>query len=87
MSSGRNLMSLRDMNKTYVVGFPHKDIAHRVASRMSPNMSQLRLQRSMAENIALDVKRSMVEMQMPVAPVADTITIDVTAKLFIPKSS
>ena len=87
IEQGRRSMSLRDMNKTYVIGFQHIDIAKRVASNVSPNVANLlRIKRSMAENVALDVKRTMMEMQMPLTPVANDITIDVAASLYIPKS-
>lgn len=84
--SGRNSLSLRDTNKTYVIGFPQKDIANRVANNISTSLDTMRLKRSMVENVALDVKRSMMEMELPIAPVADTITIDVAARLSIQKS-
>jgi len=84
--SGKNSLSLRDAQKTYVVGFPHKDIANRVAANISSNLDTMRLKRSMVEDVALDVKRSMMEMELPISPVADTITIDVAARLSIQKS-
>jgi hypothetical protein len=68
----------------YLIGFQNKYIATRVADKISTTKEPT-LYRSMKENVALDVKQSMMEMQLPISRVADTITIDVMAELYIPK--
>lgn len=59
-------------------------MAFQVANNMSAT-ANMQLVRRMQENVALDVKKSMLGMQLPIAPVADVITIDVMASLIIPK--
>lgn len=56
-----------------------------IAIKKKRHNDGIRLVRSMHENVSLDVKRAMVEMEMPIFNVHDDITIDVMAKLIIPK--
>lgn len=89
VSRGRQLLGVNSVNKKYIVGFPNKDIASRVASTLPMKYDDytknIRLIRSMHEDVSLDVKRAMAEMQMPLSIVNNNITIDVMARLMIPK--
>lgn len=79
-----NRFVIRQGARTYKIGFTDRDVAFQVANSMS-STSQMQLVRRMQENVALEVKKSMLGMQLPIAPVADVITIDVMASLIIPK--
>lgn len=83
---GNTAMATTYANKRYIIGFPEKNIATRVAHN-TPSYGINRLHRSMHDDIALDVKKSMIEMQLPISRVADSITIDVIARLYVPKIS
>jgi hypothetical protein len=84
-ASNSHVLSVFSNNRTYLVGFPNLDIAHRVSRRIDANVPMI-LTRKYAEDVALDVKKSLMEMNIPIANVADSITIDVEASLEVPKS-
>lgn len=84
VTRGKHAMATVHSNNRYIIGFQHKHIAQKIA-HTTPAYGVNKLVRSMQEDIALDVKKSMIEMELAISNVADSITIDVEAQLYIPK--
>jgi hypothetical protein len=83
-NSKKNVLSVQSNNKNMLVGFPTQNMAARVCMNL-PVKPQLSLTRKASENIALDVKRSLMQLNVPIRNVADNITVDVSAELVIHK--
>lgn len=80
----RNTLSLKHASKLYIIGFPERAMAKQIMSTIDP-FKPMSLHRRYAMDVALDVKKSLLQMNIPIANVADTITIDVDASVTIPK--
>jgi hypothetical protein len=82
----QHMLSTTYNNRHYLIGFGDQQMAQQVAYRATQKPGAVHMTRRMHEDIALDVKKSMLQMEMPTYQVADSITVDTDAKLYIPKS-
>lgn len=84
-NSKYNVLAVESCSKKMLIGFSNPSIARRVCKDL-PLEPTIKLYRKTAENISLDVQRSLMQINVPIRNVSDNITVDVEAELEIRKA-